>query len=56
MRNLSAELERETGGSQFRRDLDEAARTVRETAGAVKDDLRKLTDAASGRSDGERKP
>jgi sec-independent protein translocase protein TatB len=48
VRNLSAELERETGGrAGFRRELDEAAREVRETTGALRDDLGKLADAAS---------
>jgi sec-independent protein translocase protein TatB len=46
VRNLTAELERETGGTDLRRDLDEAARAVRETASGVRDDLRKLGDAA----------
>ena len=55
VRNLSAELERETAGTDLRQNLDEAARAVREAAGGVKDDLRKLTDAASGARD-ERKP
>ena len=53
VRNLSAELERETAGTDLRKDLDEAARAVRETASGVKDDLRKLTDVASP---DERKP
>lgn len=47
VRNLSAELERETGSS-LRRDLDEAARAVRDTTGGLQDDLRRLGDAASG--------
>lgn len=55
VRNLSTELERESGGAGFRRELDEAARAVRETASGVKEDLRKLGDAASG-ADRERKP
>jgi sec-independent protein translocase protein TatB len=55
VRNLSAELERETGGAGFKRDLDEAARAFREGSDAVKDDLRQLGDAAS-RTGGERKP
>ena len=55
VRNLSTELERETGGAGFRRELDEAARAVRETASGVKEDLRKLGDAASRDQDG-RKP
>ena len=46
VRNLSAELERETGGAGFKREFDEAARTVRETAGEVRDDLRKLASPA----------
>ena len=50
VRNLSTELERETG-----RELDDAARAVREAASGVKEDLRKLGDAASG-ADRERKP
>lgn len=53
VRNLSAELERESGGAGLKRDLDEAARAVRETASGVKEDLRKLGDAAAG---DERKP
>jgi sec-independent protein translocase protein TatB len=53
VRNLSAELERETGGASIQRDLDEAARAVRDTASGVRDDLRKLTDAAAP---DERKP
>ena len=48
VRNLSAELERETGGGDFKRELGEAARAFREGAGALKDDLRKLTDVATG--------
>ncbi len=51
VRNLSAELERETAGTELRKNLDEAARAVSETAAGVKDDLRKLT----GTGD-ERKP
>jgi len=48
VRDLTSELERETGGaSGLKRDLDEAARALREGAGAVRDDLRKLGDAAS---------
>lgn len=47
VRNLSSELERETGDTDLRRSLDEAARAVRETASGVKDDLRRLTDAAT---------
>ena len=48
VRNLSSELERETGGAGgLKRDLDAAARAFREGADAVKGDLRKLTDAAS---------
>ena len=53
VRNLSAELERETGGTSIQRDLDEAARAVRDTASGVRDDLRKLSDAAAP---DERKP
>lgn len=48
VRSLSAELERESGGAEFKRDLGDAARAFRESAGAIKDDLRKLTDAATG--------
>lgn len=55
VRNLSAELERESGGAGFQRELEEAARTVRETASGMKEDLRKLGDAASADGD-ERKP
>ena len=36
VRNLSAELERETGGSSLKRDLDEAAQALRESADAVR--------------------
>ena len=54
MRNLSAELERETGGSGLQRELTDAARAFREGADAVKDDFRKLTDAAG--KDGGSKP
>ncbi|MGQ0585780.1 MAG: Sec-independent protein translocase protein TatB [Gammaproteobacteria bacterium] len=43
VRNLSAELERETGGSSLKRDLDDAAKALREGADAVRGDLRKLT-------------
>jgi sec-independent protein translocase protein TatB len=54
--NLSIELERETGGAtSLKRDLGEAARALREGADAVKDDLRKLGDAATG-SGPARKP
>ena len=56
VRNLSAELERETGGAAgLKRELGEAARAFREGADAVKDDLRKLGDAAAG-ADRDRKP
>lgn len=48
VRNLTSELEREAGNADLRRDLADAARAVREGAAGVKDDLRKLTDAASG--------
>jgi sec-independent protein translocase protein TatB len=49
VRNLSSELERETGGAaDLKRDLGDAARAVREAASGVKEDLRKLGDAASG--------
>lgn len=49
VRNLTAELERETGtgDASVRRELDEAARAVREAASGVKDDLRRLGDAAT---------
>jgi sec-independent protein translocase protein TatB len=53
VRNLSTELERESGGAGLKRDLDEAARAVREAASGVKEDLRQLGDAATG---DERKP
>lgn len=46
VRNLSSELERETGGTGLTRDLGEAARALREGADAIKGDLRKLGDAA----------
>ena len=55
VRNLSTELERESGGAGLKRDLGEAARAWREGADAVKDDLRKLGDAATG-ADREPKP
>jgi sec-independent protein translocase protein TatB len=51
VRNLSSELERETGGAELKRDLGDAARALREGAGAIQDDLRKLGDAASGKHD-----
>ena len=51
VRNLSAELERETAGTELRKNLDDAARAVRETSAGVKDDLRKLTSTGD-----ERKP
>ena len=47
VRNLTSELERETAGTDLRRDFGDAARALREGAGAIKDDLRKLSDAAS---------
>jgi sec-independent protein translocase protein TatB len=47
--NLSAELERETGGAGFKREFDEAARTMREAAGDMRDDLRKITDSAAAK-------
>jgi sec-independent protein translocase protein TatB len=56
VRNLSAELERETGGDAgLRRELDEAARAVREAASGVKEDLRRLGESATRGSD-DRKP
>ena len=42
VRNLAAELERETGQADLTRDLGDAARALREGAGAIKEDLRKL--------------
>lgn len=49
VRNLSSELERETGGAaDLKRDLGDAARALREGADAVRDDLRKLGGAAAG--------
>lgn len=58
VRNLSQELERETGGSSadLRRELDDAARAVREAASGVKEDLRRLTDAAKRDAGDDRKP
>lgn len=57
VRNLTSELERETGGAEFTRDLGDAARVLREGADAVKNDLRKLSDAASnGPGGGAPKP
>ena len=53
VRNLSSELERETGGS-LRKDLDDAARAFREGAESVRGDLRKLGDATD--KSGENKP
>ena len=48
MRNLSAELERETGGaSTLHREIGDAARALREGAEAVKGDFRKLADSAT---------
>ncbi len=54
VRNLSSELERETGGS-LKHDLDSAARALREGADSVRDDLRRLGDVA-GKGDEDRKP
>jgi len=54
VRNLTAELERETSGSGLKRDLSEAAKALREGADAVRGDLRQLTDAAA--KDSEPKP
>ena len=49
VRNLSSELERETAGAaDLKRDLGDAARALREGADAIKGDLRKLGDAATG--------
>ncbi len=53
VRNLSSELERETGGS-LKQDLDSATRAFREGTDSVRDDLRKLGDVADQR--GEPKP
>lgn len=53
VRNLSSELERETGGN-LKRDLDSASRALREGADSVRDDLRKLGDVAD--KGGEPKP
>jgi sec-independent protein translocase protein TatB len=49
VRNLSSELERETGGG-LKRDLTDAARAFREGADSVREDFRKLGEAA-GKSD-----
>ena len=51
VRNLSAELERETGGAGFKREIDEARQAIRDTAGEVRDDLRKLADPVAGKDD-----
>jgi len=59
VRNLSSELERESGGSGIRREIEEAARAMRETASGVKEDLRRLGDSATGAgasADDGRKP
>lgn len=48
VRNLTTELEREAGHADIRRDLADAARAVREGAAGVQQDLRRLTDAATG--------
>ena len=48
VRNLTSELEREAGHADIRRDLGDAARAVREGVAGVRDDLRKLGDAAGG--------
>lgn len=44
VRNLSAELERETGGPGVARELGDAARSLREGTTIAQDELRKLTD------------
>lgn len=56
VRNLTAELERETGGAS--RELSEAARALREDARQAEDELRTLADKAArpGGSDGAPKP
>jgi sec-independent protein translocase protein TatB len=59
VRNLSSELERESGGANLQRDLGDAARALREGADALKGDLRKLTGAVTddARPDaGDKKP
>lgn len=43
VRNLSAELERETSGSSIARDLKDAHKLIREETQAAKDSLNKLT-------------
>jgi sec-independent protein translocase protein TatB len=55
VRQLTSELDREAEGFDLRRDLDAAQRAFREGTSAVKDDLRKLTDAAA-RGDEPPKP
>lgn len=55
VRNLTSELDREAGAAELKRELGDAARAMREGADAIKGDLRKLTDTATG-SDVERKP
>lgn len=47
VRNLSAELERETGNSGLTRELGDAARALREGAGSARDELRRLADTAA---------
>lgn len=56
VRNLSAELERESGGAQIAREFGDAARALREGTGALKDDLRKLGEAATRPKDPEPRP
>jgi sec-independent protein translocase protein TatB len=68
MRNLSAELERETGQAGIQRELTDAARALREGADAMKADVRKLGESVTapppasapsppaGSGGGERKP
>jgi sec-independent protein translocase protein TatB len=43
VRNLQAELERETQGSSLVRDVRDAAQSIRDGARAVQDDVHKLT-------------
>lgn len=57
VRNLSAELERETAGAaDLKREFGDAARALREGADAVKGDLRKLTGAVTDRAASGKEP
>jgi sec-independent protein translocase protein TatB len=47
VRSLNAQLEREAGAAELKRDLTDAARAIRDGAQSVRDEARKVADPAA---------